>query len=168
MKRTSAEAERLFEDRQRKRYWRRWGPYVSEREWGTVREDYSGEGDAWNAFPFQDAAWRAYRWGEDGIAGLCDNHQRLCFAFSFWNEKDPILKERLFGLNGSQGNHGEDVKEYYAHLDNVPSHAYMKSLYRYPQGGGRLDLKWGEKGSLSHSASGGESPSNFPPRQEKR
>ena len=112
--------------------WVRWGPYLSERQWGTVREDYSADGNAWDYFPFEMARVRAYRWGEDGILGICDNHQRLCVAPAFWNERDEIVKERLYGLNGHQGNHGEDVKEYWWHLDAVPSHAYLKGLYRYP------------------------------------
>lgn len=130
----SEEKQRLQENRDRKAYWTRWGPYVSERQWGTVREDYSPDGSAWDYFPHSQSLARAYRWGEDGIAGICDNHQRLCFALGFWNEADPILKERLFGLTGSQGNHGEDVKEYYFYLDNTPTHSYMKYLYKYPQG----------------------------------
>jgi hypothetical protein len=117
----------------RAEYWRRWGPYLSSRQWGTVREDYSADGNAWDYFPFEHARLRAYRWGEDGILGISDNHQRLCFAPAFWNEHDPIIKERFYGLNGHQGNHGEDVKEYWWHLDAVPSHAYLKALYRYPQ-----------------------------------
>ncbi len=117
----------------RAEHWRRWGPYLSDRQWGTVREDYSADGNAWDYFPFEQARVRAYRWGEDGILGLCDNHQRLCFAPAFWNGNDPIVKERLYGLSGHQGNHGEDVKEYWWHLDAVPSHAYLKALYRYPQ-----------------------------------
>ncbi|MBF2004914.1 MAG: glucosidase [Chlorogloeopsis fritschii C42_A2020_084] len=129
----TAEQKRLEEDRNRKAYWRRWGSYLSERQWGTVREDYSSDGNAWNYFPHDHARSRAYRWGEDGIAGISDNHQRLCFAIALWNGKDPILKERLFGLSGPEGNHGEDVKEYYFYLDNTPSHAYMKYLYKYPQ-----------------------------------
>ncbi|HSW87267.1 MAG TPA: glucosidase [Rhabdochlamydiaceae bacterium] len=112
--------------------WHKWGPYVSERAWGTVREDYSGNGDAWNYFPFDHAVSRAYRWGEDGLAGWCDRYQILVFAPVFWNEKDPILKERLFGLNSYEGNHGEDVKEYYYYLDGTPTHSYMKYLYKYP------------------------------------
>src|SRR5262249_20476861 len=111
----------------------RWGPYLSERQWGTVREDYSANGDAWNYFPFWHAHSRAYRWGEDGIAGICDRHQFVCFALSLWNGRDPILKERLFGLSGPQGNHGEDVKEYYFSLDSTPTHSWMKFLYKYPQ-----------------------------------
>ena len=113
--------------------WRKWGPYLSERQWGTVREDYSEDGDAWNFFPHDHARSRAYRWGEDGIAGISDDKQQLCFALALWNGKDPILKERLFGLTNSQGNHGEDVKEYYFYLDCTPTHSYMKYLYKYPQ-----------------------------------
>ena len=129
----NAERQRLQENRERKAYWTRWGCYVSERQWGTVREDYSEDGSAWDYFSHQDSLSRAYRWGEDGIAGICDNHQRLCFALAFWNERDPIIKEKMFGLTGSQGNHGEDVKEYYFYLDNTPTHSYMKYLYKYPQ-----------------------------------
>jgi hypothetical protein len=129
----TAEERRLQEDRDRTAYWRRWGPYLSERQWGTVREDYSADGSAWDYFPHDHARSRAYRWGEDGIAGISDNHQRLCLALALWNGEDPILKERFFGLTGSEGNHGEDVKEYYFYLDNTPSHAYMKCLYKYPQ-----------------------------------
>ncbi|MGZ7030214.1 MAG: MGH1-like glycoside hydrolase domain-containing protein, partial [Terriglobales bacterium] len=128
-----AEKRRLQEAGRRELHWRRWGPYLSEREWGTVREDYSENGTAWEFFPFEHSHLRAYRWGEDGIAGICDNHQRLCFALAFWNGRDPILKERLFGLTGNQGNHGEDVKEYYYYLDSTPTHSYMKCLYKYPQ-----------------------------------
>ncbi|AFZ34473.1 hypothetical protein Sta7437_0888 [Stanieria cyanosphaera PCC 7437] len=124
---------RLKQDRERQAYWRRWGCYLSDRSWGTVREDYSKDGSAWEYFDFEQSHYRAYRWGEDGIAGISDNHQRLCFALAFWNEQDPFLKERLFGLSNSQGNHGEDVKEYYFHLDNTPTHSYMKYLYKYPQ-----------------------------------
>ncbi len=113
--------------------WRIWGPYLSERQWGVVREDYSANGDAWNYFPHDHARSRAYRWGEDGIAGISDTKQRLCFATALWNGKDPILKERLFGLTNNEGNHGEDVKEYYYYLDNTPTHSYMKYLYKYPQ-----------------------------------
>ena len=123
---------RLQEDKEKKAYWRRWGPYVSERQWGTVREDYSPTGTAWKYFPHDHARSRAYRWGEDGIAGICDNHQRLVFALAFWNGKDDIIKERMFGLDGKEGNHGEDVKDYYFYLDNTPSHSYMKYLYKYP------------------------------------
>jgi hypothetical protein len=131
--RRSAEHARLEEERLRIAYWERWGPYVSERQWGTVREDYSANGDAWTYFPHDHARSRAYRWGEDGIFGICDNHQRLCFALALWNGEDPILKERFFGLSGPEGNHGEDVKEYYFYLDNTPTHSYMKALYKYPQ-----------------------------------
>jgi hypothetical protein len=128
-----AEKIRLTEAARHDQYWPRWGPYLSERQWGTVREDYSANGTAWDYFPFDHAHLRAYRWGEDGIAGISDNHQRLCFALAFWNGRDPILKERLFGLSGPQGNHGEDVKELYYYLDATPSHSYMKALYKYPQ-----------------------------------
>lgn len=113
--------------------WRRWGPYLSERQWGTVREDYSDDGDAWSYFTHDQARSRAYRWGEDGIAGVSDDKQRLCFALALWNGRDPLLKERMFGLTNAEGNHGEDVKEYYFHLDNTPTHSYMKYLYKYPQ-----------------------------------
>src|SRR6059058_444739 len=113
--------------------WYHWGPYLSERQWGTVREDYSEGGTAWEYLPHDHARSRAYRWGEDGLAGFSDNHQRLCFALTLWNEHDAILKERLFGLTGNEGNHGEDVKEYYFYLDSTPTHSYMKFLYKYPQ-----------------------------------
>src|SRR4051812_39916505 len=113
--------------------WRKWGPYLSERQWGTVREDYSESGDAWNYFSHDNARSRAYRWGEDGIAGISDEKQILCFALGLWNGVDPILKERLFGLTNSEGNHGEDVKEYYFYVDSTPTHSYMKFLYKYPQ-----------------------------------
>jgi hypothetical protein len=128
-----AEARRLVEARERTAHWRRWGPYLSARQWGTVREDYSAHGDAWEYFPHDHARSRTYRWGEDGILGISDNHQRLCFAPALWNGRDPILKERLFGLTGPEGNHGEDVKELYFFLDSTPTHAYMKGLYKYPQ-----------------------------------
>jgi hypothetical protein len=124
---------RLSEARNRTRHWKRWGPYLSERAWGTVREDYSPEGDAWDFFPHDHARSRAYRWNEDGIAGISDRRQFVCFAVALWNERDPILKERLFGLSGTEGNHGEDVKEYYFYLDSTPTHSYMKYLYKYPQ-----------------------------------
>jgi hypothetical protein len=129
----TAEEARLKADRDRTAYWKRWGPYLSERQWGTVREDYSSNGNAWEFFPHDHARSRAYRWGEDGILGISDNHQRLCFAITLWNGQDSILKERIFGLTGNEGNHGEDVKEYYFYLDNTPTHSYMKSLYKYPQ-----------------------------------
>src|ERR671918_1244572 len=114
-------------------HWRRWGCYVSERSWGTVREDYSASGDAWNYLPHDKARSKTYRWGEDGIAGLCDRYQLLVFAPAFWNGRDPILKERFFGLTSSEGNRGEDVKDYYFYLDNTPTHSYMRMLYKYPQ-----------------------------------
>src|SRR6202165_4884456 len=128
-----AEQQRLLEAEARSAHWRRWGPYLSERQWGTVREDYSPGGTAWDFLPHDHARSRAYRWGEDGIGGISDNHQRLCFALALWNGHNPILKERLFGLTGSQGNHGEDVKESYYYLDSTPTHSYMKALYKYPQ-----------------------------------
>ena len=148
----STEEKRLDEDGEKKKHWKRWGPYVSERQWATVREDYSGNGDAWTHFPHDQARSRTYRWGEDGLGGISDNHQRLCFSVALWNEKDPILKERMFGVTGHQGNscipklacgglirvdiagnHGEDVKELYYYLDSTPTHSYMKYLYKYPQ-----------------------------------
>jgi len=129
----TVEEARLDEARQQGVPWKQWGPYLSERQWGTVREDYSDNGDAWNYFTHDQARSRAYHWGEDGLAGISDDHQRLCFAIALWNGKDPILKERLFGLTNSEGNHGEDVKEYYYYLDNTPTHSYMKYLYKYPQ-----------------------------------
>ncbi|HEY6904977.1 MAG TPA: hypothetical protein VI216_11765 [Candidatus Acidoferrales bacterium] len=128
----TAEEKRLEESRSRKAHWKRWGPYVSDRAWGTVREDYSATGEAWDYFPHDHARSRAYRWNEDGLAAICDRHQFVCFGVALWNENDPILKERLFGLTGSEGNHGEDVKEYYFHLDSTPTHSYMKFLYKYP------------------------------------
>ncbi len=127
------EERRLEESKNRKKHWKRWGPYLSERQWGTVREDYSPDGTAWEYFPHDHARSRTYRWGEDGIGGICDRHQILCFALALWNEQDPILKERLFGLTNTEGNHGEDVKEYYYYLDSTPTHSYMKYLYKYPQ-----------------------------------
>src|SRR5271165_6411472 len=129
----TAEDKRLEESRDRRSHWKRWGPYVSERAWGTVREDYSANGTAWEYLPHDHARSKAYRWNEDGIAGICDRHQQICFALALWNEKDPILKERIFGLTGNEGNHGEDVKEYYFYLDSTPTHSYMKYLYKYPQ-----------------------------------
>jgi Glycosyl hydrolase family 63 C-terminal domain len=127
------EDARLEEARERKKHWKRWGPYLSERQWGTVREDYSEWGSAWEFFPFEHAHARAYRWGEDGIAGISDRHQLICFSVAMWNGRDPILKERLYGLTGNQGNHGEDVKEQYFYLDSTPTHSYMRMLYKYPQ-----------------------------------
>jgi Glycosyl hydrolase family 63 C-terminal domain len=129
----TAEELRLAESRERKKHWKRWGPYLSERAWGTVREDYSSYGTAWDYFPHDHARSRAYRWNEDGLAGICDRHQIICFALALWNGRDPILKERLFGLTGSESNHGEDVKEQYFYLDSTPTHSYMKFLYKYPQ-----------------------------------
>ncbi|NOZ61377.1 MAG: glucosidase [Calditrichaeota bacterium] len=129
----TAEKKRLLEEKQKKVPWKKWGPYLSEREWGTVREDYSADGEPWEFFTHDMARSKAYRWGEDGIGGICDNKQNICFALAFWNEKDTILKERLFGLSGKEGNHGEDVKEYYYYPDNTPTHSYMKMCYKYPQ-----------------------------------
>jgi len=129
----TAEEKRLEEARREIAAWKRWGPYLSERQWGTVREDYSEDGNAWEYFTHDQARSRAYHWGEDGIAGICDDKQRLCFALTLWNGKDPILKERMFGLTNGEGNHGEDVKEYYFYLDSTPTHSYMKYLYKYPQ-----------------------------------
>ena len=128
----TAEEIRLKENYSGQKKWLKWGPYLAERQWGTVREDYSANGDVWDYFTHDDARSRAYRWGEDGIAGLSDSRQRLCFALALWNGKDAILKERLFGLTGKEGNHGEDVKELYYYLDNTPSHSYQKYLYKYP------------------------------------
>jgi hypothetical protein len=129
----NAEEKRLEEARLAEKEWKLWGCYLSERAWGTVREDYSSDGSAWNYFPFEHAASKAFRWNEDGIAGICDKKQRICFAVSLWNGQDKILKERLYGLGGNEGSHGEDVKEYYFYLDNTPTHSYMKFLYKYPQ-----------------------------------
>ena len=129
----TAEAQRLDEALKQGVLWRQWGPYLSERQWGTVREDYSADGNAWDYFSHDQARSRAYHWGEDGLAGVSDDHQRLCFALALWNGKDPILKERAFGLTNSEANHGEDVKEYYYYLDSTPTHSYMKYLYKYPQ-----------------------------------
>ena len=127
------ESIRLQEARTGKAAWKKWGPYLSERQWGTVREDYSKDGNAWDYFSHDQARSRAYHWGEDGLAGFSDDKQLLCFSLALWNGKDPILKERLFGLTNSEGNHGEDVKEYYFYLDSTPTHSYMKYLYKYPQ-----------------------------------
>src|SRR6187399_658995 len=129
---TTKEHVRLEEARTGTAAWKKWGPYLSERQWGTVREDYSETGDAWNFFTHDHARSRAYRWGEDGIAGISDDQQLLCFGLALWNGQDPILKERMFGLTNSEGNHGEDVKEYYFYLDSTPTHSYMKYLYKYP------------------------------------
>src|SRR5215203_2229549 len=127
------EESRLVAARSSATPWKKWGPYLSERQWGTVREDHSPGGDAWNYFTHDQARSRAYRWGEDGLGGISDDRQILCFALALWNGRDPILKERLFGLTNSEGNHGEDVKEYYFYLDSTPTHSYMKYLYKYPQ-----------------------------------
>jgi hypothetical protein len=127
------ERKRLAEEARRQKNWKRWGPYLSERQWGTVREDYSAEGNPWEYFPHDHARSRTYRWGEDGLLGICDRQCRLCFAYALWNEKDPFLKERLFGLTGPQGNHGEDCKELYYYLESTPTHSYLKALYKYPQ-----------------------------------
>src|SRR5690242_14659399 len=129
----TAEQLRLEQSKDRTANWQRWGTYLADRQWGTVREDYSANGDCWNYFPHDHARSRAYRWGEDGLLGICDRECRLCFSLALWNGKDPILKERLFGLSNSEGNHGEDVKEEYFYLDSTPTHSYMKALYKYPQ-----------------------------------
>ena len=129
----SAEHDRLAESPNASSPWRLWGPYLSGRQWGTVREDYSANGDAWSYFPFEQSHSRAYRWGEDGLGGICDRFGFLNFAIALWNGHDPILKERAFGLTNSQGNHGEDVKEYWWQLDSTPTHSWMQWLYRYPQ-----------------------------------
>src|SRR5438045_9336696 len=127
------EQKRLNDARESSIPWKKWGPYLSERQWGTVREDYSENGNAWDYFNHDQARSRAYHWGEDGLAGISDDQQRLCFALALWNGRDPILKERPFGLANEEGNHGEDVKEYYYYLDSTPTHSYMKYLYKYPQ-----------------------------------
>src|SRR5579862_3914050 len=128
----TAEGLRLQQSNDRTANWQRWGPYLAERQWGTVREDYSATGECWDYFPHDHARSRAYRWGEDGLLGWCDRECRLCFAPALWNGRDPILKERLFGLGGPEGNHGEDVKEAYFYLDATPTHSYAKALYKYP------------------------------------
>jgi hypothetical protein len=147
----NAETIRLEEAEQKTSDWKHWGPYVSERAWGTVREDYSADGSAWDYLPFEQSHLRAYRWNEDGIAGICDRKQRVCFALSVWNGKDSIIKERLFGLPGPKGNHGEDVKEYYYYLDNTPTHSYMKYLYKYPQAAFPYDDLYRENASRNKS-----------------
>src|SRR2546428_5127242 len=129
----TAEHQRLQDDAARTKNWKRWGPYLSERQWATVREDYSPYGNCWDYFPHDHARSRTYRWGEDGLLGITDRECRLCFALALWNGKDLILKERLFGLTGNEGNHGEDCKECYYYLDSTPTHSYMKYLYKYPQ-----------------------------------
>src|SRR5476649_1106192 len=138
------EHQRLEEDATRQQNWKRWGPYLTERQWGTVREDYSANGDAWNYFPHEHARSRAYRWGEDGLLGISDRECRLCFSLALWNGRDPILKERLFGLSNHEGNHGEDVKECYFYLDATPTHSYSKGLYKYPQSAFPYDQLVGE------------------------
>src|SRR5258707_1228746 len=129
----NTEKKRLAEANANQKKWRLWGPYLSERQWGTVREDYSPHGNAWEYLPHDHARSRAYRWGEDGIAGISDDQQRLCLSLALWNGQDPILKERIFGLTNSEGNHGEDAKELYYYLDATPTHSYLKMLYKYPQ-----------------------------------
>ena len=136
----TAEGKRLAEAYGDPLLWRKWGPYVSERSWGTVREDYSESGAAWDFLSHDMARSKAYRWGEDGMAAICDRYQILVFSLAFWNEQDPILKERAFGLTPAEGNHGEDVKEYYFYLDSTPTHSYMKYLYKYPQA--RYPYEW--------------------------
>jgi len=131
--RTNPEQKRLEAQRTGEEDWRLWGPYLSERAWGTVREDYSAQGEAWNSFSHDQARSRAYRWNEDGVGGICDEQQRLCFALALWNGRDPILKERPFGLTGNEGNRGEDVKDYYFYVDVTPSHSWLRYLYKYPQ-----------------------------------
>src|SRR3954447_19946612 len=126
------EQKRLNEARDGGIPWKKWGPYLSERQWGTVREDYSQDGNAWDYFSHEQSRFRAYRWGEDGLGGISDEKQNLCFAIALWNEQDPILKERIFGLTNAEGNHGEDAKDYYFYVDSTPTHSYMKFLYKYP------------------------------------
>src|SRR5256886_5706458 len=135
-----AEEQRLAEDSARAKNWKRWGPYLAERQWATVREDYSGDGHLWDYFPHEQARSRAYRWGEDGLLGICDRECRLCFGLALWNGRDPLLKERLFGLTNPEGNHGEDVKECYFYLDATPTSSYLKALYKYPQAEFPYDL----------------------------
>src|SRR4029077_3770333 len=129
---SGAERDRLRQTAEPTPHWRRWGPYLADRQWGTVREDYSPDGSAWEYLPHDHARSRAYRWGEDGLLGISDDQQRLCFAIALWNGADSMLKERAFGLNGHEGNHAEDAKDYWFYTDNVPSHAYMRALYKYP------------------------------------
>src|SRR5512143_1385250 len=129
----SSERARLGGDAHATAQWRKWGPYLADRAWGTVREDYSADGDAWSFLPHDLARSKTYRWGEDGIGGFCDRYQILCWSMAFWNERDSILKERFFGLVPTEGNHGEDVKEYYFHVDALPSHAWQRMIYKYPQ-----------------------------------
>ena len=147
----TSEDQRLLESQERVGHWKRWGPYLSGRQWGTVREDYSANGDVWGYFPHDHARSRAYRWGEDGIGGICDRHQHICFALTLWNEKDPILKERLFGLSNPEGNHGEDVKEYYYYLDATPTSGYLKFLYKYPHAAFPYDQLVAENKRRTHN-----------------
>src|SRR6202790_3166233 len=147
----TAEHERLERDRQALEPWRRWGPYVSDRQWGTVREDYSPDGEAWDYLPHAHARSRAYRWGEDGLAGFTDDRLRWCLSLALWNGQDEILKERMFGLTNAQGNHGEDVKELYYYLDATPSHSYLKMLYKYPQ----AEFPYGRLGDENHRRGNG-------------
>lgn len=142
---STVEEKRLRENRLREKYWYKWGPYLSERSWATVREDYSYNGDAWSHFPFEHANARVFRWGEDGLFGVSDNKQIVCTNVALWNGRDERLKERLFGLTGPQGNHGEDVKELYYYLDNTPTHSYMKALYKYPFKKLSLMSNWSRK-----------------------
>ena len=149
----TVEDHRLEEARLRKKHWKRWGPYLSERQWGTVREDYSANGTAWEFFPFEHAHARTYRWGEDGIGGICDRHQMICFGLALWNGKDPILKERLYGLTGNQGNHGEDVKEQYFYLDSTPTHSLHAHAIQISPGGISLQMATGrESAPWPHAA----------------
>ncbi len=150
----TAEEQRLRASADRVAHWKRWGPYLCERQWGTVREDYSANGDAWDYFPHDHARSRAYRWGEDGIAGFCDRHQHICLALALWNEKDRILKERLFGLTNKEGNHGEDVKEYYYYLDATPTSSYLQFLYKYPHAAYPYDQLREENGKRTRHAAG--------------
>src|SRR5256885_9532671 len=145
------EEQRLQESRERLKHWKRWGPYVSERAWGTVREDYSATGEAWEHFSHDQARSRAFRWSEDGLAAVCDDRQLLCLGFAFWNGRDPILKERIFGLTGNEGNHGEDAKEYWWYLDSTPTHSFLRWRWLYPQAEfpyGDLAAENGRRGRL--------------------
>ena len=159
----TTEQKRLNDARETGIPWKKWGPYLSERQWGTVREDYSADGNAWDYFTHDQSRSRAYRWGEDGLGGISDDKQRLCFALALWNERDPILKERLFGLTNSEGNHGEDVKEYYFYLDSTPTHSYMKYLYKYPQREfpyrDLVETNGGARGRSSNTSSSTRAPS---------
>src|SRR5271157_463081 len=153
----TTEHRRLSGSANRRADWKNWGPYLAERAWGTVREDYSASGDAWNHFPHDHARSRAYRWNEDGLAGYCNRFQNLCLSLALWNERDPYLKERLFGLVNEEGNHGEDVKEYYYYLDGVPSHAFMRMLYKYQTGWTALIaelIDWNHARSMLRASTG--------------